>query len=116
MIKFLSAFLLNIVLAFAAGLYLPWWSIALTAFLVSVAIPQAPFKAFLSGFLSLVILWGGLAFFIDRANQHLLLNRVAALFKLGEASYVLIILTALIGGVLAGLASLSGTYIRKPGV
>ena len=115
MIRFLSAFFLNTLLAFAAGLYLPWWSIALSSFIVSVAIPQAPFKAFLSGFLSLVILWGGLAFFIDRANGHLLLNRVAALFKLGEASYVLIILTALIGGILAGLAALSGAYVRKSG-
>ncbi|MFM2146195.1 MAG: hypothetical protein RL732_1031 [Bacteroidota bacterium] len=115
MIKFLSAFFLNIVLAFAVGLYMPWWSIALTSFIISVAIPQAPYKAFLSGFLSLVVLWGGLAFFIDRANQHLLLNRVAALFKLGEASYVLILLTALIGGILAGLAALSGAYIRKSG-
>ena len=70
--KFIVAFLLTALLGYAAGFYFPWWSIAIAAFIVAVAIPQKPLKAFLSGFLSLFVLWVVLALYIDMENQHIL--------------------------------------------
>ena len=42
--KFLTATLLTLLLAFVSGLYLPWWGIAIVALLVSyIKKPAKPF-------------------------------------------------------------------------
>jgi hypothetical protein len=114
--KFLIATVLTALISFIAGLYFPWWSLALVAFLVAILIHQFPWKAFLSGFLGLFILWGGLAFWIDLRNDHILSKRVAELMKLGSSSFAIIIVTAFIGALVAGLAALSGSYLRSSSV
>jgi hypothetical protein len=48
--KFLTATLLTLLLAFVSGLYLPWWGIAIVALLVAAIVHQKAGKAFLSGF------------------------------------------------------------------
>lgn len=110
--KFLVSILLIALLSFALGLYLPWWSLAMVAFIVAALIHQRAGKAFLSGFLGLFLLWGILAFVIDQGNQHVLSHKVAALLPLGGSSLVLILVTALIGGLVAGLAAMAGSYVR----
>lgn len=114
--KFLIATILTALICFIAGLYLPWWSLALAALLVAVLIHQLPWKAFLSGFLGLFLLWGGLAFWIDLKNDHILSKRVAELMKLGSSSFAIIIVTAFIGALVAGFAALSGSYLRSASV
>jgi hypothetical protein len=110
--KFIVSILLIAILSFALGLYLPWWSLALVAFIVAALIHQRAGKAFLSGFLGLFLLWGILAFIIDQNNQHLLSAKVAELLPLGGSSFLLILVTALIGGLVAGLAALAGSFMR----
>ena len=112
MIKFVSALILTALLSFAAGLYLPWWSIALVAILVSIIIPLAPWKSFLSGFLALFLLWGILAYWIDAKNNSILSQKMAQIFQLGNSSMLLILITALIGALVAGFAALTGSYIN----
>ena len=70
-------------------------------------------KAFLSGFLGIFILWLVLAWWIDIKNQHVLSNKVAEIFPLGGSSFLLILVTALIGGLVGGLAAMSGSYLRR---
>lgn len=111
--KFIVSVLLVALIAFVAGIFLPWWSIALAGFIVAVVIPQRPFKSFLSGFLAIFLLWAGLSLWIDQANQGILLQRVAALFKLSNASWLLFLITGLLGGIIGGLASLTGSFVRK---
>lgn len=111
--KFIVSVLLVALIAFVAGIFLPWWSIALAGFIVAIVIPQRPFKSFLSGFLAIFLLWAGLSLWIDQANQGILLQRVAALFKLSNASWLLFLITGLLGGILGGLASLTGSFVRK---
>jgi hypothetical protein len=110
--KFFTAVILTGLIAFIAGLYLPWWSIAIAAFLVAAMIHQKPGKAFLSGFLGLFLLWGGLAFWIDMKNDGVLSEKVAVLMKLGESSIAIILVTAFIGALVAGFAALAGSYLR----
>lgn len=100
-------------LSFIAGLFLPWWTIAVAAFLVSVLIPQKPLRAFFAGFLALFLLWGGLALAIDLANQSILSTRVAGLLPLGGSSVALILVTALVAALVGGGASLTAAYLRK---
>lgn len=111
--KFLVSLILTALLSFAACLYLPWWGIALAAFAVAALIPQKPGKAFLSGFLALFLLWGSLSFWISNANEHLLAHKVSMVMLNMDSPYVLVLATALIGGLVAGVAALSGSYLRK---
>ena len=110
--RFFLAVILTALLSFTAGLYLPWWSIAVCAFIVSVLIFQPPFKAFLAGFAGVFLLWLIFSWSIDASNDHILSQRIAQIFPLGGISFLLILVTSLVGGLVAGLAALSGSYLR----
>jgi hypothetical protein len=110
--RFILALLLTATLAFLAGLRLEWWSVALVAFLVALLIPQSISSSFLSGFVGIFLLWAILAFWIDNKNGNTLSHRIAELFKLGGSSILLILVTALIGGVVGGFAAIAGSSLR----
>jgi hypothetical protein len=111
--KFVATLIITLLLAYAAGFYFPWWSIAVVAFVVSLLLPQRPFPSFLAGFLGVFLLWAGLASYIDIKNQHLLAGRISQLLFQTQSHYLLILVTGLIGGLTAGLAALSASFIRK---
>jgi len=111
--KFFAATILTSLLAFVAGLYLPWWSIAIAAFIVSALIHQKPWKSMLSGALGLFLLWGLLAWWIDSKNQGILSARISEILPLGGSTFLLIMITAFVGALVAGLAGLSGAYLKK---
>jgi hypothetical protein len=111
--KFLISLILTALLSFAACLYLPWWSIAIVAFLIAALIPQKPGKAFLAAFIALFLLWGGLSFWISNNNDHILAHRVSQLILKMDNPYLLILATAVIGALVAGCAALAGSYLRK---
>ena len=73
---------------------------------------QSPLKSFLSGFISLFILWGMLAWWIDIKNQSILSRKIALILPLGGSSFLLIIITAFVGALIAGLAALSASFLR----
>lgn len=104
--------ILILLLSFCACLYFPWWSIAIVAFIVSALIPQKPWISFLSGFIALFLLWGGLSFWISANNDHILAHRVSALIFKTESTALLILVTALIGGLIAGFGALTGSFVR----
>ena len=110
--KFILATLLTMALAFLAGLFLPWWSIAIIALLVALFLPQHSFRGFLSGFLGIFLLWGLLALWIDIENQQILSRKMALVFPLGGSSALLILVTAFVGGMVGGFAALTGTSLR----
>lgn len=110
--KFILTILLTIVLGFIAGKFLPWWSIAVVAFLVPLFLPQALWKSFLSGFLGIFILWALIALWFDIRNDGLLASRVATLFSLDGSSTLMILVTALLGGIVGGFAAMAGSSLR----
>lgn len=111
--KFLVSVLLTALLAFALGLYLPWWSIAIAAFAVAVFIHLKPGYSFLSGLVALFLLWGIMAWAKSAANQHILADKMSVLVLKTENSMALVLVTALIGAVVGGLAALSGSLFRS---
>ena len=111
--KFGVSVLLTIVVSFAAGLYLPFWSVALVSFGVAAFIYQKPGMAWLAGFVSILICWGLLAFLIDTQNDSILSSRMATLFPLGGSSALLILITGVVGAIIGGLSALSGSFLRK---
>ncbi len=111
--KFLTSIILIAFLSVAACLYLPWWSIAVVAFIVAALIPQQPGKSFLSGFVALFLTWGLLAFYLSSNNAHLLAHKVSMLILKMDSPAVLIFATALIGALVAGFGALAGSYLRR---
>ena len=115
--KFITSFLLMMLLSFAACLYLDWWSIAIACFIVAALIRQRPGIAFLTGFLSLFFLWAGLSFWISNNNEHILAHRMSLLLLKADNPYLLIIATGLVGALVGAFASLTGSLIRsKPAI
>jgi len=114
--KFFNSVLLTALLSFIAGIYISyWWFFAVIAFLVALLIHQRGFKAFIAGFLALFILWFVLAFCIDLSNDRVLSVKIASRLPLDGSKWLLMIVTAFIGGLVAGFAALSGSYLRSSG-
>lgn len=112
-VKFIVTTVLIALLSFIGGLFLPWWTIAVAAFVVSALIPQQPLAAFLAGFLALLLLWGGMALGIDLANGSILSTRVAGILPLHDSSWALVLITGLIGALVGGGGSLTAAYLQK---
>ncbi|RYY14629.1 MAG: hypothetical protein EOO04_29920 [Chitinophagaceae bacterium] len=110
--RFTLAVLITLLFNYLAGLILPWWIIAVVGLMVGYLVPLSPSKSFLAGFLACFILWAGLAFYLDLANDHILAKRIGALFTLNEP-FLMILITGIIGGLVTGMASLTGSLLRK---
>ncbi|MEO6453569.1 MAG: hypothetical protein ABIN97_05830 [Ginsengibacter sp.] len=111
--KFIVSLILIILLSFIACLYLPWWSIAIAAFIVAAIIPQSALMSFITGFFALFILWAGLSFWISDKNNHLLAHKISLLILKADNPYLLMLVSALTGALLAGFAAMAGSYLRK---
>ena len=110
--KFFVAIILTALLAFISGLFLPWWCMAITSLLVAVLVHQKAGKAFLAGLLGVFLLWAGLAWWIDMKNNGVLSEKIASVLPLGGNAVLLILVTGFIGGLVAGMAAMSGSFLR----
>jgi hypothetical protein len=111
--KFIVAILLTALLAFAGGLWLPWWSIAIAAFVIALLVHQKAWKAFTAGAVGVFLLWAILALMRDMANESLLSKKIAQVLPLGGSTSLLIIITAFVGALVAGFGAMSGSYLRS---
>ncbi len=111
--KFFVSVLLIALLSVAACMYLPWWSIAIVAFLVAATIPQKPVKSFFAGFISLLLLWATLTWIFSSNNNHLLAHKISVLILKVNSPVLLIAVTAAIGALVAGFGALAGSFVRK---
>lgn len=113
--KFITAIILTALLSFISGLlsFSPWWGFAVTSLIVALLVHQKAGKAFLAGFLGLFLLWGGLAWWIDMKNNGVLSQKIASVLPLGGNSILLIVVTGVAGGLVAGFAAMSGSYLRS---
>lgn len=111
--KFFSALIVTALLSYVGGLYFPWWSIAIAAFIVAVLIPQKPLHSFLAGFLALFLLWATLALWIDMQNQHLLSLKISEILFKTQSHALIVLATGLVGALVAGFAALTASFLRK---
>lgn len=103
--KFIVSSIITAVLAFSFGLYLPWWSIAVAGMLTGFFIPQKLPLSFLSAFLGVFFFWGIMSFFVSFSNDHILAKRISMLVIKRNSPYLIILLTALIGGITTGVSA-----------
>lgn len=103
--KCIASAIITAALAFALGLFLPWWTIAIAGLMTGFFIPQRTLFSFVSAFLGVFLLWGIMAFFISFSNDHILAKRIVLLVVKRDEPYLIILVTALVGGLTAGLSA-----------
>jgi hypothetical protein len=107
--KFVLQLALIIILAHFLGLFLPWYYIAVAAFVGGYIFRS---KAnFLAGFLAIALLWSLKAAWIETGGSTDLVQRVANIL-LVKNKILLYVLTAVIGGLVGGFAALTGALLR----
>ncbi|WPP50664.1 hypothetical protein [Catalinimonas niigatensis] len=110
--RFIFKIILIAGLSYLFELFLPWWSVVIAAFLVNLWMPSKGFVDFLSGFLGVGLLWLIYAWLIDSDTASVLSARIAQLFNMPNASFMIAI-TGLVGGIAGGFAALSGSQFRR---
>jgi hypothetical protein len=106
-------FLVILILSFFSSYLLPWWAVAIAAFLGAFFLGKSPGKSFLTGFAAVFVVWTVLALVKSIPNHHMLAGRVAQLFPIPHKWYVLMILTAFIGGLVGAMGALSGVLTKR---
>ncbi len=113
--KFLIAIVLVVIFGYAAFLFAneaPWWLYTIGALLAGLLVPQKGWQNWLAGFLGIFILWLVLTWKADAANGHILSIKMANLLPLGGSPVAIMIVSAFIGGLVGGFASMTGGYMR----
>ena len=105
--------ILILVLSSAAQLDLPWWSLALVAFGVALALAPSGKVGFWAGFVGAALSWVLPAAWLAYQNEGLLAHRVAQLLPLGGSPVALVLATGLVAGLVGGLAGLAGVWVRE---
>ena len=101
------------ILSLLAQLVLPWWSIAIITFLVCFWRSQGAGQAFFYGFYGIALIWLVYAFILHSRTDGIFTGRMGELlFKTNNASLPVIV-TAILGGLVGGLAGLSGFFVRR---
>ncbi|MCL6524730.1 MAG: hypothetical protein K6T34_08705 [Thermoflavifilum sp.] len=111
--RFIFSLLITAILAYLAGYYLPWWTVAIAAALGTWLFPQRVFYSILSAFLSVGLLWFLLAGYIDLRNQHILSRRIGELFFHTSNSMTVLLATAFIGALTAALGAWCAALLRS---
>jgi hypothetical protein len=113
--KFIVQTIFIFLMSWLLQAFLPWWTMAIGAFAVGFVFANSGWRSFFAGLLGVGLLWFGMSLYIDISTQSQLAERVARLFP-GKAVPLLYLFTALVGGLVGGLASLTGSILtyRKP--
>jgi hypothetical protein len=90
---------------------LPWWGVAPLGAVAGWLFPQSAAKSLLSGLTAGFLLWATTALILDVPNEGILSSRIGALF-VGQSRWGILLLTGLLGGLLAGLGCLTGRWAR----
>lgn len=98
--------------AWILGLFLPWWSLAIPCLILGAWLGKSGGRSFLIGFTGIALLWLLQSIFIHFANGGVLTARIAELFSLPDPVLVLL-LTAVVGGMAGGLSTMTGFYFRE---
>lgn len=99
-------------LSFLTHLFIPvWWLFAVVAFAISFAFSKTAVSSFFSGFLAIFGLWLILILVGSINNDFILVTKMNQLIGLPHFT-LLFLITAFIGGLLAGFSSLSGYFLK----
>ncbi|WP_303309462.1 hypothetical protein [Hymenobacter sp. BT730] len=106
-------FLLILVLAALAQLFLPWWIITPLCFVLAAWRGHTGGRAWLAGFGGIGLGWVLVAGWLHVRTEGILSHRVAQLLPLGGNGWLLVLVTAVLGGLVGGFAALAGAWVRQ---
>lgn len=106
--KFLVQVLITIILCLLLQFFLPWWTLAIGAFIVAFIFDDKSFPAFAAGFLGVALLWLGMSAYINLVTDSVLTVKLNQLLPINS-----LVITALIGGLVGGFGALTGSLFRK---
>ncbi|MDZ4747326.1 MAG: hypothetical protein SH808_02490 [Saprospiraceae bacterium] len=106
--KFFIHLIATLVICYVLQSFLPWWTMAVGAFTVAYLFGNKGFSSFAAGFLGVGLLWIGFAFYVDVLTDSILTEKINWLLPVNS-----FILTLLIGGLVGGFASLTGSLMRS---
>ncbi|MBJ6142161.1 hypothetical protein JAO77_02115 [Hymenobacter sp. BT559] len=109
----MKLFISILLLAFLTQLFLPWWVIAPLCFALAAALGSTGGRAFGAGFAGIGLGWLLMAAWLNFNSASILSHRVAQLLPLGGQGWVLVLLTAVLGGLVGGVAALAGCWVRQ---
>ncbi len=106
-------FFIILISSLIVSFVLPWWIVAIISFLSALFIAKSSAHALWSAFAAIFIVWVIMALLKSVPNDHILATRVAHVLPLGGNWVLLLIITALIGGIVAGMSALSGQLLKR---
>lgn len=109
--KFLLKIIGIAILCFALQLFLPWWVVVMVCFAAGTFTGGSGSQNFFAGFFGVGGLWFGLAYYVDQKTDSMLTQRIAELFFLPN-SFLLLLVTAAVGGLVGGFGALSGGLLN----
>lgn len=104
--------ILSIVLALVFQAFTPWWGVALATAITSFIIRLKGAWVFFAPFIAIGSFWAIQGYLISAANEFILAKKIAVLLPLDGSVSLLVMFTAIIGGLVAGLGSLSGRTLK----
>ena len=110
--NFVKQLIVTLALCFILQYFLPWWTLALGAFAGGYLFGNKGWVSFFAGLLGVGLLWFSAALFIDIQTQSILTEKVARIFPT-KTPALLFLLTAIMGGLPAGFAALTGSLLRS---
>lgn len=103
----------TIVLTFILGYFFDWWTVAIAAFIGGFFFGAASGETFAKGMTSVSTLWLSMVLYRHFSTQGILSNKIAQILPVGGNVGILIVATALIGGIVGGLGAMSGFLVRN---
>jgi hypothetical protein len=110
--NFIKQLLATAIFCLILQYFLPWWTLVFGAFAAGYAFGKSGFMAFAAGFMGVAILWAAMSLVIDSQTNYILTEKVAQLFPT-KTPALLLLLTAVVGGLPAGFAGLTGALMKK---
>lgn len=105
-------FIVILILSFAAQSFFPWWTIIVVSFATCGIIGKTTKISFWQPFFAILVLWAAMAMYKSFPNNHILAGRVSEMFGL-KVWPAIVAVTAIIGGLTAGISGLCGYHFRK---
>ena len=106
---FIKIILISLI-GYGLQLFLPWWYVVVASFFINLIIYSKGWQSFMAGFWGIFLLWFIAALVIDAKSHSILSDKVAQIFQLPNPM-VLILATALIGGISGGFSGLTASLL-----
>jgi hypothetical protein len=111
MMKSLSWIIALVITVLIAMWALPWWGIVIPGLAMGYFSPLKPFKTFLLGLGTVFVIYLIVVVWIDSNNDGILSNRIGILFS-NIGGKGVIVISSLLGGLLGGGATATGSSLR----